>query len=691
MKRLLLTLAACLQVTALAFGQGIPGLDDTAGLPAGPRLSITAKLARAARAGEVVDLVLQVRLEPGWHIYGAAETAATPTELRFDAKALAKSGLRLWGDARIPPGKRHEKFGLVSHELTGEVEIRQSVLVSDATKPGKLVLAGELAYMACTSEMCDEPTATGFEAELQVQAGAPRDEFVPRHVRITAGFAKKARAGETAVLELDVSIQAGWHIYGGKQVEGVPTKITVTDAAGLKLGEAKLPDGEPHKVPGLEETDYWLKGKAKLVQSFVVPKDANPGEREVVGQLDYMPCTDSMCEPPTFLTFRAKLTVEAGAARAQPAKSGGDPKSSATGGGKQLAGGAAIKNELAGTSLWLFLLAAIGGGLIALIMPCTYPMIPITMSFFTKQAEARGGRVTSLALTYGLGIVLIFVLIGLVIGPAIVPFATHAITNIVIAVLFFAFALSLFGVFTLQPPRFLMNFAGKASMRGGYFGVFMMGATLVVTSFTCTAPFVGNVLALGATDGSGRVALGMAAFGLTMAIPFVALALVPGRLSSLPRSGEWMNTLKVTLGFVEIAAALKFVSNADLAWNWRWLSRELFLTLWAGIFLIAGIYLLGMIRFKGENGDIGPGRLVGGLSMILFGFYCGAGALGNRLDATVMAAMAPPYSNRVQAAAGGGATGAESGRSIIEDDYEKARQLAIAQGKRLFVNFTGDT
>ena len=165
-----------------------------------------------------------------------------------------------------------------------------------------------------------------------------------------------------------------------------------------------------------------------------------------------------------------------------------------------------------------------------------------------------------------------------------------AVTNLVIGALFFYFAFVLFGFITLQPPRFLLDVAGKASSTGGYLGVFLMGATLVVTSFTCTAPVVGSLLALGAQGGDyGRLVLGMAVFGLTMAVPFVFLSLVPGKLQAMPRSGEWMNTLKVFLGFVEVAAALKFISNADMAWRWEWLSRELFLYTWAGVLLMAGL------------------------------------------------------------------------------------------------------
>jgi thiol:disulfide interchange protein len=218
-----------------------------------------------------------------------------------------------------------------------------------------------------------------------------------------------------------------------------------------------------------------------------------------------------------------------------------------------------------------------------------------------------------------------------------------------------------------------------------------MGATLVVTSFTCTAPFVGTLLSTGATSGGvGTVALGMGVFGATMAVPFVFLSMVPQKVKALPRSGEWMHVLKVTLGFVEIAAALKFISNVDLVWGWGFLSRELFLVLWMGILLVAAIYLFGLIRLKDERTtEISPGRMVAGLFFALFALYCGYGALGNSMD-PIMTAIIPPYSGRIASAGGVGGKPATA-HTIVEDDYDRAMERAKSEGKLLLVNFTGFT
>ena len=348
-----------------------------------------------------------------------------------------------------------------------------------------------------------------------------------------------------------------------------------------------------------------------------------------------------------------------------------------------------------GPGLMAFLWQAVFWGFFTLLMPCTYPMIPITISFFTKQADARGGSVLPLSLTYGAGIVSMFVLIGLLVGAPIIAFATHPVTNLVIGLAFLFFALVLFGAIHLQPPQKLNQMAGQASMKGGYRGVFLMGFLLVITSFTCTAPFVGSLLGSAASGGGSfldnapRVIMGMATFGATIAIPFVVLSLVPGKLASMPKAGEWMNTLKVTLGFVEVAAALKFISNADLVWGWNILSRELFLLLWAGIFAAAALYLFGIIRLKSGGGEVSPLQLSFGLGLLMLALYCAYGAQGRRMD-PVMTAIIPPYSHDyVGPAIAGGATKKSKGHEIVKDDFDGAVAVALKDEKLLLLNFTG--
>ncbi len=535
-----------------------------------------------------------------------------------------------------------------------------------------------------------------------------------------------ARAdGADVRVALEITIDPGWHLYHGPTREDVGPpdavgKETTVTFAGLDVewDALQFPAAEREDQDfGDEKTFTFIHRGTLVIHARGKAKAPVTSLASLSASVDGLTCQDaqvgSVCVPYSEkITFAGAgidalfaassaqapsgtsmpTTTSTPTAASTPKSTSGAPPGSAVARGTNVAKAPDIANAAVESADTLgFLLLAVFWGLFTLLMPCTYPMIPITISFFTKQAEKRDGNVLSLSLAYGAGIVLIFVLIGVLVGPLIIPFATHPVTNLAFAAIFVVFALALFGALDLQPPAFLLDAAGKASGRGGLFGVFLMGATLVITSFTCTAPFVGNLLAVGAQGGGvGRIALGMGVFGATIAIPFTLLSLVPGKVRSMPRSGEWMHVVKVTLGFIELAAALKFVSNADLVWEWRWLSRELFLTLWVGIFAVTGLYLLGLVRLKDENTSaISPGRMVMGVCFTLFSLYCGYGVLGNDLD-PIMTAISPNYSGK-EASASSGATAASASHVIVKDDYDTAATRAKSDGKLLLVNFTGHT
>lgn len=537
---------------------------------------------------------------------------------------------------------------------------------------------------------------------LLAPALAPAQQLI----EFRAGIAPSpARAGERVVLTVTGKVTPGYHVYGAKETGSIPISLTLNDTAGLKAaGAPEIPDGHLDKGMGI---DQWvIDGTFTLKQSLDVPAGTKAGALKVKMTVPYMACDDNHCEPPAEETLFATVTVEDGAARKEfaiPSESGGTtskPSSAKTSESKPTppAKGAAGTDSTSGSGgddgLLAFLLLAVGWGLFTLAMPCTYPMIPITITFFTKQASARGGSVFPLAMTYGIGIVAMFVLIGVIVGDPIITVAQHWVSQLVIGLAFIVFALSLFGVITLQPPQALLNLAGKASRRGGYGGVFLMGFFFVVTSFTCTAPFVANLLSVGANSGSvGRIALGMAVFGLTMAVPFALLALLPGRLQALPRAGEWMHVLKVTLGFIELAAALKFLSTVDMQFQLELLPRELFLWLWTIIFGIAGIYLLGVVRLHGDNAEgVRPLRMTNGVLMLLVATYFGFGASGNRLDSLIEPLMPDYHAHSLIASAPSKSAGAAEptvGALLVVDDLEKARALASEKRRWLLVNFTG--
>ena len=290
------------------------------------------------------------------------------------------------------------------------------------------------------------------------------------------------------------------------------------------------------------------------------------------------------------------------------------------------------------TGLAGFLLLAIAGGLFTLVMPCTYPMIPFTVTFFAKQS-ASGRSLLPLALAYAGGIVVCFIAIGALLAgllqknPALL--SGDPWTNLVFAIVFILLGLSLLGVFLLRLPSGVQNALGGG--RGGYLGALGMGLTFVVTAFACTAPFAGLVLGALASDSGGAVWLralgGMAVYGLTIAIPFFVLAISPGLLKRLPRAGGWMNEFKVVGGIVEIAAALKFLNIADHRWGWGIFGRDAVFALWAAGMAVIAVYVLGRLRFAGDDEvrTIGAGRLLTGAVFIAIALWLASGVFGNDL------------------------------------------------------------
>lgn len=681
----------------------------------------------------VLRAAIHIEIDFGAHLYhgptkadlGHPEAVGQPTTIKFSGEGIQ------WGDVRFPEPHAFDQSefgdgifinghedeilvyaaGVLGEDATGddvEVQLKGLVCNDRGCMPYRQLIdssgEGEDEFFEdFPADLIPTPAPEGsvptFEVPDADKLGGEADALL--YTRVVDGKVQAA---------LEIEIADGWHLYhkekGHEEAIGLPTTVEIA-GAGVSWGPTVWP--EPHAT---DQSDIiegaWIYSHEGTIVLYAEgsPADGTDATGEGVwAKIKGQTCDPESCIPydetvvsdgegpeDVWDAFPSELASAGGAAHGDEEDSAQDAVA-----GHSDDGGDSDEEEDS-TPLGFLLLEAMGWGLITLLMPCTYPMIPITISFFTKQAEARGGNVLPLALAYGIGIVLVFVFIGVAVGPVIIAFATHPVTNIIIGALFLVFAFSLLGFFTLNPPKFLLSAAGKASMKGGYIGVFLMGTCLVVTSFTCTAPFVGTMLARAATAstaGAGAsyfdsivpVVAGMTVFGLTMAIPFVILSLVPGRISAMPRSGEWMNTLKVTLGFVELAAALKFVSNSDLGWGWNFISRELFLVSWALIFAAAGLYLLGKFFTKGMTPDVGMGRRISGVLFLAFAAYCGWGTFGNKMD-PIMSAMNPPYS--------GGLlfpiwyeVGGEW--EIVKDDHDRAKERASGEGKLVLINFTGFT
>ena len=688
--------------------------------------------------GDDVKAAVQFRLDTGFHLFhgptakdmGTEGAAGLPTVIELVGDGFT------WSAPRFPEPEREDQSflgkGIYANVHTGSPVVWFRGTKSKAADPAKLraKISGQTCdAMGCT--LYDETVSSSgpgsdklfakFPANLVVATEAPKEGAAgagdaksaaasPADAKAPATDAKHVHPklfvradGDDVKAALEITIDPGWHIFHGpddkdvgpdKPPLGTPTRVTLL-GEGFSWGATRYPaptrvDDSILKSYAFEHTGtvvLWLRGKAK----------GGGDVAKLTAKLDGQTCDVNGCEPVNEVVPNAGRGDDA-----LFAKFPGDLKAEASPGGAS-ASGSSGDEDLARMPLWQFLSLAVGWAIFSLLMPCTYPMIPITISYFTKQSAKQQRSSLPLSLSYGAGIILSFIVIGLVFGKVIIPFAAHPVTNLVISVAFVAFGLSLLGLFILQPPQFLLGAATAATKQGGYLGVFLMGMTLCVTSFTCTAPFVGNLLAVGAKGGdASRVALGMGTFGLVMAVPFVFLSMVPAKVKSLPKSGEWLHSLKVTLGFIELACAVKFISNCDLGWRWNAFSREIVLVLWSGILLAAALYVWGVITLKedvelrGEgNHGIGAGKLVGGLTLFLFSFYFLIGAFGARLDRTTEA-LAPNYSKPFFTSDGGTTVGGpHGGPSVaksgpIMDDWDAALAKARSEHKYLAINFTGD-
>ena len=340
------------------------------------------------------------------------------------------------------------------------------------------------------------------------------------------------------------------------------------------------------------------------------------------------------------------------------------------------------------TSLLYIFLGGFLGGLLALLTPCVWPMIPLTVSFFLKKSDSKSKAIIN-ALIYGVSIIVIYLLLGLIITLAFGPstlneLATGAVFNVFFFVLLVFFAISFFGAFEItMPSKWTNAVSGKAGKTTGLFSLFFMAFTLVLVSFSCTGPIIGTLLVEAVSQGNIiGPAIGMFGFALSLAVPFALFAMFPSVLKGLPKSGGWLSTVKVVLGFIELALSLKFLSVADLAYGWHILDREVFISLWIVIFALLGLYLLKVFRFSGEDDDKGIGafRLILATISLSFAIYLVPGLWGAPLKS--ISAFAPPLSTQ-------DFNLYESGKFQEYDDFDKGMDAAKEAGKPVFLDFSG--
>ena len=517
------------------------------------------------------------------------------------------------------------------------------------------------------------------------------------------------------VVTFTATVDAGWHVYGTQLPAGGPEPTSVQwNNQGVKLVGGLTPSKAAHKQHD-ETFDMdlsWWTGSVTLSQKFTVTAK----EYKIEGSIRYMACDDENCTPPKSESFSFKgtaaqapvaETVQAPSANAtsadtvatlaQPVAAVGTVDSAVASPTHDqlwapvtaIEGDNADVEDIADRSLWYIFWACFLGGLLALLTPCVWPMIPMTVSFFLKKSGSRAKAITN-ATTYGLSIIIIFLLLGICFtvlfgASAMNALATSAWCNLLFFALLVIFAISFFGAFEITLPQSLSNkMDSTASKTTGMLSIFFMAATLVIVSFSCTGPIIGTLLVEAASRGSvmGPV-VGMTGFAIALAIPFTVFALFPTMLKKMPKSGGWLNTVKVVLGFIELALSLKFLSVADLAYGWRILDRETFIALWIAIFGVMGLYLLGMFRFKSDgepkSSGIGVMRFFLALVSLSFTAYLVPGLWGAPLKAT--SAFVPPLYTQDFNLYGG--------EQVEYDDFDEGMKAASAQGKPVFIDFSG--
>ena len=533
-------------------------------------------------------------------------------------------------------------------------------------------------------------------------------------------FTAEIKTGKTAEAEIVFSgrIEAGWHIYSTNLGSSGPTEASfhVNKADGIELVGKLMPRGneKSHFDAMFGMNVRYFEGTAQFVQKIRFTKPTYT----IDAYLEYGVCSDENCLPPGEVALKKSGKSPAVAAATEPAAaevaetaapvvadstvvptdSAVAPVTASTETlwwqpvTEQLE---ALDSEanIANHSLWYIFIVGFIGGLLALVMPCIWPIIPMTISFFLKRAKDDRRKGIKDAMTYGLSIIVIYLGLGLLItaifGPSkLNELSTSAVFNVILFLLLLVFAFSFFGWFEIKlPDRWANAVDSKASSTTGLISIFLMAFTLVLVSFSCTAPIIGLLLVQTVTTGDWLApTIGMLGFALALALPFTLFALFPSWLKSAPRSGSWMTTIKVVLGFVELAFSLKFLSVADLAYGWHLLDREVFLSLWIVIFGAMGLYLIGKLMFQEDavGGEIDKPMpvpcIMAGLCAIAFAIYMVPGLWGAPCKA--ISAFAPPINTQ----------DFNLNTKTVEahyHSYEEGMAAAKAQGKPVLIDFTG--
>lgn len=510
----------------------------------------------------------------------------------------------------------------------------------------------------------------------------------------------------------DATIDENWHLYSSEIPEGGPIATSVVMINGeeqLNIGELREePEADVQFDQAFDMELAWFSNKARLILPVTVT-DQNISKLE--GYVEFMACDDEQCLPPDRIDFLFELEEGRAEQRETAVAIQEETDDEVTTATKQedVALEESSGNEKSETrSHWAIFWFSFLAGFAALLTPCVFPMIPMTVSFFTKQSKTKASGFRN-AILYGVSIIVIYVILGTVVtavfgADVLNALSTNPWFNLFFAALLIVFAISFFGAFEIVLPNSWVSAADRGADKGGLIGIFFMAFTLALVSFSCTGPIVGTLIVQAASVGGMAPVIGMLGFSLALALPFALFAAFPGWLNSLPKSGGWLNSVKVVLGFLELAFAFKFLSITDMVWGLHVLEREVFIAIWITIFGALGFYLMGKIRLPHDSPmDYLPvSRMMLGLVVLAFTIYMIPGLWGAPVN---LISGFPPPNNYAESPYGVGNKAPGSGGGSVAplgedmhlgpqgipafDDYETALAYAKQVDKPLLLDFTG--
>ena len=645
------------------------------------------------------DLIASATIDKGWHLYSqnVPEDGPIPTTFSY----TLNSNFETLGVTSEEEGHTVDDpvFQMKIKFFENKAEFRQRIKVLNKELS---IVDGEVEFMVCDDSKCLPPQfvdlnfnlASGIKVDADSENDSPFQMGASDEVSQILEPVKWTTAVEKIsdteyILVSKSTIDKGWKLYSQKVPEDgpIPTEFIYNVPDGVELvGKTSEEEGKEVEDKVFNMKIKFFKTSAEFRQHIKLSKS---DISSITGEVGFMACDDEKCLTPSYVDLNFDLTKSSEA--------------------KQGATSPPQEDEGESRGLWSIFIVAFFSGFIALLTPCVFPMIPMTVSFFIKQSQSKAKGIRN-AIIYGLSIIIIYVLLGTIItaifgADALNALATNVWFNIIFFILLVVFAISFLGAFEIVLPNSWANKADRQADRGGLIGIFFMALALAIVSFSCTGPIVGTILVEAASKGGVAPVIGMLGFSTAIALPFALFAAFPGWLNSLPKSGGWLNTVKVVLGFLELALAFKFLSQADLVLQLHFLEREVFIAIWIAIFGALSLYLFGKIQLPHDSPlkHISVGRLLLGLLTLSFTVYMIPGLWGAPLN--LISAFPPPldYSESPYGVGNSKGGGSASSHADLPDgahllaphdilafnDYDKGLAYAKQVGKPIMIDFTG--